>query len=429
MRPASTLSRRSWLRNSLLSAGGALLLPGAKEKLLSDREDLVAQLARLDPEDESYWNFVKKHFTFDLGLTYFNNASLGATPDMVHSATNEFRKTLDAYPSKYMWGDWDDEKENVRNKIAELMHVSPEEIALTHNTTEGMNLIASSLELQAGDEVIVGNHEHHTAYIPWVYYQERKGVKLVRPTLPLIPADKEELVDVYRKAITPKTKVISIVHITNTNGMILPVKEICAMAKERGILVGVDGAQSMAMIDFDLDDLGCDFYAASGHKWLFSPKGMGVFYARRSAQSHLKPLIVCRSLREESIRRLENYNTRNLPELLGMGMAVDYHQLIGVKRREERIYALKHYFLSKIASEKQFVLKTPTKDDMSAGILNVEVLGKRVFEVKDQLFNQYGIDCRPMSSHQLNGLRISLSIYNTLSDIDYLADAMKYIAE
>ena len=135
----------------------------------------------------------------------------------------------------------------------------------------------------------------------------------------------EEVVDVYRKAITTKTKVISMCHIVNTNGMILPVKEVSELAHEKGILVAVDGAQSAGMFTIDLKDLGCDFYTTSSHKWLFSPKGVGIFYAKQESQEHLKPLMVARGYQDKSIRRLENYNTRNLPVVLGLGASIDFH--------------------------------------------------------------------------------------------------------
>jgi selenocysteine lyase/cysteine desulfurase len=164
-----------------------------------------------------------------------------------------------------------------------MLGASAEEIALIHNTTEGMNLVAASLDLKPGDEVIVADHEHYSGTIPWQYWQEPKGVRLVRPTLPILPSGTGEIVDVYRRAITPRTKVISMCHVVNTNGMILPVQEVAEMARPHGILVAVDGAQAPGMINVDLHDLGCDFYAASAHKWLFSPKGVGIFYARQES--------------------------------------------------------------------------------------------------------------------------------------------------
>jgi selenocysteine lyase/cysteine desulfurase len=167
----------------------------------------------------------------------------------------------------------------------------------------GAALLAAT-DLESGDEIIVADHEHPSGTIPWQYRQEPKGVRLVRPTLPILPSGPGEIVEVYRKAISPRTRVISMCHVVNTNGMILPVKEVSAMARQRGILVAVDGAQAPGMIDVDLDDLGCDFYAASAHKWLLSPKGVGIFYARQESQAMLKPLIVARGWEDTTIRRL-----------------------------------------------------------------------------------------------------------------------------
>jgi selenocysteine lyase/cysteine desulfurase len=218
-------------------------------------------------------------------------------------------------------------------------------------------------------------------------------------------------------------------HIVNTNGMILPVKVVSTMARERGILVAVDGAQAPGMINVDLHDLGCDYYAASAHKWLVSPKGVGIFYARSESQKHLKPLIVCRGWEDESIRRLENYNTRNLPEVLGLGVAFDFQNLIGPDRRQTRIYELKRYLREKIADDPAFAIKTPANDALSAGITTVELVGHGVLEVAKTLRELHQVDCRPMFTHGLNGLRISLSVFNSESQVDLLVTAIRELAE
>ncbi len=377
---------------------------------------------------EAYWDLVKSQFNLAEGLHYFNNASLGASSTHIQQATNTFRNLLDGFPSKYMWGGWEDEKEEVRRKVANLFSVSPEEIALTHNTTEGMNLIARSFDLNPGDEVILADHEHASGTIPWEVWQETKGITLVRPELPILPKTVSDLVEVYEKAITPKTKVISMCHIVNTNGMVLPVKQVSKMAHEKGILVAVDGAQSAGMFTIDLRDLNCDFYTASSHKWLFSPKGVGIFYAKKESQDFLKPLIVARGHTDTSIRRLENYNTRNLPEVLGLGASIDFHHIIGGERIHQRTFELKKYFRSKLEGDSRFTIKTPALDDLSGAIQVVEVNGQDVKDVKEQLWDRYGIDCRPMSSKGLNALRLSFAIYITKKDIDYLVAALKALA-
>ena len=210
--------------------------------------------------------------------------------------------------------------------------------------------------------------------------------------------------------------------------MILPVKEVSKIAHEKGILVGVDGAQSAGMYTINLKDLDCDFYTASSHKWLFSPKGVGVFYAKEGSQKYLKPLMVARGHRDNSIRRLENYNTRNLAEVLGLGASVDFHNAIGAARIHKRTFELKEYFRSKIQNDSRFAIKSPALNELSGAIQVVEVKGKNVKTVKEGLWDSYGIDCRPMSSHGLNAVRLSFAIYITKNDIDYLVKALQEIA-
>ncbi|MEM9261147.1 MAG: aminotransferase class V-fold PLP-dependent enzyme, partial [Bacteroidota bacterium] len=394
---------------------------------LRNWENELVHRLHSNKDDEPYWELVKSQFVLAEGLRYFNNGSLGTCPEYVVKATEKFRRTLDGFPSKYMWGGWADQKEAVRAKAAKMLGVSTETIALIHNTTEGMNLIASSMDFQEGEEILLSNHEHTSARIPWKHWQESKGVTLKTVDLPLLPESKEEIVDHFRQAITPKTRLISIVHVTNTNGMRLPVKEISTMAHEHNVLVAVDGAQSMAMFGIDLVDLGCDYFTSSSHKWLFSPKGMGIFYAGLEAQKILKPLIVCRGYDDHSIRRFENYNTRNLPELLGLGAALDFRALIGQEKIERRVYALKHYFREQLARDDRFVLYTPAEDDLSAGIQTVGKKGVSARSLREQLTDDYQIDCRPMSSHGIDGVRISLAIFITKADIDYLVAALKAV--
>lgn len=423
--------RRKFLKAVGIASMGVMATPAevwaqANAPLQSILIDFAKQKAN---SDENYWKGIQSQFSFADGLTYFNNGSLGACPIPIREATMQFRNTLDDFPSKYMWGGWNTEKENTRKKVADLFSVSEEEIALIHNTTEGMNLIARSMDLQPGDEVILGDHEHSSATSPWKVWQEDKGIRIIRPVLPMLPKNIEEIVDVYRKAITPKTKVISICHLVNTNGMILPVKEVSQMAHEKGILVAVDGAQGAGMFNVDLADLACDFYTVSAHKWLFSPKGIGIFYAKKESQALLKPLMVARGYTDTSIRRLENYNTRNLPELLGLGAALDYRAAIGNQKIHDRTFELKHYFRNQVDKHSKLYLKTPVSDNLSAGIQIVEVVGKNVKEVKDLLFDNYGIDCRAMSGFGLNAARFSLAIFISKKQIDTLVNALKEITD
>jgi selenocysteine lyase/cysteine desulfurase len=421
-------NRRTFLKQVLTGiAGSSLLLETTKEHLLGKAVKRGPNL-KYESNSEHYWELVKKSFSIQKGLFYFNNASLGPSPELVRDATEQFRRTLDSFPSKYMWGGWQKDKEAVRDKIALMLGVSSEEIALIHNTTEGMNIIASSMKLKPGDEVILADHEHPSGTIPWKYWQETKGIKLVRPVLPILPRSPDEITNIYKQAITNKTRVISMCHMVNTNGMILPVKDVSQIAHERGILVAVDGAQAAGMMNIDLKSLDCDFYAASSHKWIFSPKGMGIFYARKDSQKLINPLIVAHGYEDQSIRRFENYNTRNLPELLGLGTAIDFLNLVGMETIEKRVYQLKHYFREQVQSRPYLNIMTPQPDTLSAGISTVEVLGRNVKEIRNSLLEKYRIDCRPMDIFGLNGLRISLSIYNTKKDIDYLMQALDHIA-
>lgn len=414
------MNRRAAIKKSILGAGAIAFHTYYREI----KDTALPDLPAYDKASDKYWRLVKEQFKFTEGLTYFNNASLGATPLSVIDKTHAFRNLLHQYPSKYMWGGWKDEKEQVRDKVATLIGADPDEVALTHNTTEGMNVIASSLQLEEGDEVILGNHEHFTARIPWKYYQERKGIKLVKVELPLVPESKQELIDVYENAITDKTRVISVVHMTNTNGMILPIKEITKIAHKKEILVAVDGAQSLASFPINLHDIGCDYYAASAHKWLFSPKGMGVLYCRKETEQQLQPLIANHKWNDKTMRRVEDYNTRNLPELLGLGVAVDFHNAIGAEAIMERMQVLRNYFLEEVDKIPTLTLHTPRNPKLSQQIIAVERSGEMFYKFKKRLERDHQIGVRSMGSHDIGGIRISLAIFNLEEDIERLVEAM-----
>ncbi|PKP32334.1 MAG: aminotransferase [Bacteroidetes bacterium HGW-Bacteroidetes-17] len=422
------IKRRNFLKASITGFAGAAMFSAFGKNVSSLPFDNLSAFLSSENNDENYWEQIKEQFPFAEGLKYFNNGSLGPSPLIVREASCNFRTTLDEFPSKYMWGGWKEEVEKVRSQSAELLSVSPEEIALIHNTTEGFNMLAKSFDLKAGDEIILADHEHTSVTIPWQVWQESKGIKLVQIVLPILPDSVEEIVEMYRKAITPKTKIISICHLLNTNGMILPIKELSEMAHQKGIYVAVDGAQAAGMFDINLKDLGCDYYAASTHKWLFSPKEIGIFYARKESQHLLKPLIVANGHKDLTIRRLENYNTRNLPDVLGLGTAIEFHNSIGREKIEKRSYELKAYLREKIGDNPKFKFKSPANDELSAAIQTLEIVGKDVNLVKAQLFENYGIDTRPMTGFGLNGLRISLAIYITKHDIDDLVDSLEEIA-
>ncbi|MBZ5495703.1 MAG: aminotransferase class V-fold PLP-dependent enzyme [Acidobacteriia bacterium] len=418
------VDRRDFARQAFSGiAGSAFLTAAARHRLLAQAGSQISDLSSREG-GEPYWELVRSQFPLLQGLYYFNNGSLGPSPSLVIDATEKFRRTLDGFPSKYMWGGWNSDKEGVRAKAAALLGAAPDEIALIHNTTEGMNVVASSIDLKPGDEVILADHEHASGTVCWQYWQEPKGVKLIRPKLPILPASPAEIVEVYRQALSPRTRVISMCHVINTNGMILPVREVSELAHARGILVAVDGAQSAGMFCFDVKQLGCDFYAASAHKWLYAPKGVGIFYAKRDAQKYIRPLIVAAGWEDKSVKRFENYNTRNLPEVLGLGTALDFRNLIDAGRIEGRIRELKQYFRERLSGKPYYKFKTPAPDSLSAGITTVEVEGSKVTELGQKLTARQ-IDCRAMTEFGLNGLRISLTIYNTKSDVDHLVQSLE----
>jgi selenocysteine lyase/cysteine desulfurase len=420
----NSVNRRQFLRRTFSGIAATSLLSA------SDKTSLLASVKSLPVDGDShFWGAIKAHFSLRPDLTYLNNASLGPSSEIVIDANEKYRRLLDGFPSKYMWEDWWDDKERVRSKAAALINASADEVTLNHNTTEGLNLVAHSLQLQPGDEVIIGDHEHHTGSYPFRHFLEARGAKIVTPVLPIMPESAGDILDVYTKAITSKTRAILVCHMVNTNGMILPIRELCEIAHKRDIVVTVDAAQTVGMIKVDVKELGCDFMATSAHKWLHGPKGTGLFYAKAERLAMLTPLIVCKQYFEDkTARRFESYNTRNLPEVLALGDAIDFHNFIGTEKKESRIRELKGYLGAGIAERPFLRLKTPADDNLSAGITVAEVVGQNITEITQHLEQVSGIIVRPMEGHGLNAMRISTAIFNTKTEINSLFSALDEIA-
>ncbi len=366
----------------------------------------------------------KDRYMVDPAVTYFNHGSIGTVPRTVHEAHIAYLRLMETNPWFYMWsGEWDEPREIVRAKVATLLSCQISEVAITHNTTEGFNVLAAGLPLGVGDEVLFSSINHPGASVCWEHHGATRGYSVKRFDFPwdrVMEMTTDELLGRYEEQITPRTRVLVVPHVDNTVGLRHPMSELARMAKSNGVeFVAVDGAQTLGMLDIEVGDSGVDFFSASPHKWLQAPKGLGVLYLSNDVQQHLSPMWVTwgQARWPDSARRFEDYGTRNLAELLTLGNAIDFQVAIGQETKDAHYASLRNRFMQEVAGSNEFTWRSPTDSGLSASLYALEVNGMRANAFATQMFREHGFVMRAFATDQLNTVRISPNVANTEEDI------------
>lgn len=427
------LSRRCFMMRGIAAAGGAAALSIAGWGGPYVRDALARAGTPEGPHDEAYWQAIRAQFPFDPGLSYLNNGGLGAPPQPVVDAVVNGYRRLSANPS-INEGELEDYiYDTVRPGLAKLVGADADEIALTRNATEGLNLIANGIEMNPGDEVLTTTHEHPAGLEPWLLKSQRYGIVVRQIRLPSPPDSVDQVVELFREGMNSRTKVLFFCHITRGPGLLYPVKELCALARERGIVSAVDAAQSVGMMDVNIHDMGCDLLANSLHKWLLAPIGSGLVYVRKDVQKRIFPLFAGSGpwdIVESGSDRYEAIGTHEVPVRAGIGAALDYINGIGIKNIEARNRMLSDYLRSKAAAIPGIRLLTSTSHDLSSpGITTIEVNGWSARELRGALQKRYNITASSDNRDGNNGVRISTHFYNTTQEIDRALEAIKELMQ
>ena len=417
------LNRRTFFRQAL---GSFLFLGGWRSH--GTGASLPAYSAQTSRQDARFWSMVRKLFPLSEDRIYFNAGGLGPTPYPVLEAMDALRQKLEAIGET-----GHHYHEPVRRKVAHFLGADPEEIAFTRNATEGMNFIARGIPLQRGDEIVTTTHEHPGGAMPWLALAREKDlqIRLFEPD-----NDPEIFMANLKRAVTPKTRVLMFSHVTCTLGTVFKAREICAWAKARRMISVIDGAQAIGQIPVQLTDIGCDFYTASGHKWLLGPKETGIVYISKSARPDFQPSFVgaysdqryslddlALEFRRDAI--VNEYGTRDAAKVWGLGAAIDFIQSLGQRTYFRRIQHLSGVLKSSLQSLHGVELLTPLTKEQSAGIVTFRLIGRDYRDVSRQLMQQYRIRVRNVSEHQINAIRVSLHIYNSEKEINRLINALE----
>lgn len=427
------VTRRGFLRgfSGGVVATGALAGSGANLRAWGTGQVIaptlaVGSLKPSGPLDEKYWWKVRSQFNILDGMTFMNNGTEGPVPRVVLEANERFFREIAENPSNNYRRE---EVDQVRALVAGFMGADAGEIALTRSTTEGMNIFTHGLDLKAGDEVVYCNHEHGGGIGCITTLARRVGIKPVVIEIPSPPQSADQIVGLYEKAITPRTRFIMVSHMTYVTGLITPIKELADLAHRRGLLISVDGAHPLGMIDLDMRALGVDHYAAAGQKWLMCGTGTGVCYIKRDVQDRVWPLMGPPGEPKDGAKKYEAFGQRDVPSVLGMTAAVEMQNAIGKGHIEARVRSLSARFRTGLKAIPGVKLWTSEDPAFAAGLTLFSVRDIPMANVQQAILARDRIYIRTMTTGSLNACRAATHIYNMPDEVDQLLASIRHVSE
>jgi selenocysteine lyase/cysteine desulfurase len=411
------------------AVGAAALAPMLSGRGLAVAEELTrhgsasSDVAR----DEDFWFEVQQAFTVDRSLINLNNGGVSPAPTVVQAAMKRHLDYSNTAPTYAMWRVLEPQREGVRQRLARYFACDTEEIALTRNSSESLQTCQFGFDLQPGDEVLTTNQDYPRMINTFLQRERREGIKLVRFSIPVPCEDPAEIVRRFEQHITPRTRLILMCHIINLTGQILPVKRVVGMARERGVPVIVDGAHSFAHWPFSRDDLDCDYYAASLHKWLFAPHGTGLLYVKRDKIADLWPLMAAAEEQSDDIRKFEEIGTHPAANYLAIGEALTFHEGLGPDRKAARLRLLRDYWAERLLQHDRTRLHTSLSPEFSCGIATVQLEGIDSVELNAHLWKEHRIITTAIKHDEFEGIRVSPSVYTTPDELDRFCDAVETV--
>lgn len=378
-------------------------------------------------KNEPYWWEVQQAFTVDRSLIHLNNGGVCPAPAVVQHALHAHQEAAYKTPFYAYRGALRPQVEHVRGRLARMFGCDAEEVALTRNTSEGMEICQLGFDLKRGEEVLTTDHDYPRMLNTWHQRVRREGIVLKQVELPVPAEDPAAIVARFEEQITPRTRLIMLCHMVDVTGQILPVKAVTDMAHRYGIPVLVDGAQTFGQVDFTYADLGCDYFATSLHKWLMGPQGTGMLFVRKDRIPSLWPLMPADPKLDNDIRKFEDIGTQSIASLLAVAEALTFHQGIGAARKEARLRYLTDYWLQPLARYDRVRLHTSRKRDCACTLNTLEVDGIDSVALRDYLWNIHRIRVRPIKHPAVTGIRVSPSLYTTLNELDRFIEVMESI--
>jgi selenocysteine lyase/cysteine desulfurase len=379
---------------------------------------------------ETFWQLLKQQFPLEEGLLYLNAANVCPASRPVLDRYAALLRDFQANPSFQNRDKYRGLRESVRSKVAALLGVSADEVALTRNTSEGSNLIVRGIDLKPGDEVVITDHNHPSNNDSWKLRARREGL-IIKSVPVAVPAQSlDDLVAGIEKAVTPRTRVIAITHLTSTTGIRYPVRPIAELARRRDIFLHVDGAQTFGACHVDLRDLGCDSYTASAHKWPMGPLEAGILYVRAERIGQLWPAIVSANWSStlQGARTFEAVGQQDDPRVAALEAAVDLLNLVGIRQVDARVQALASRAKQALGELPNVELRTNLEPKLSGGVVKFRLRNIPTPQAYELLWKRHRMAIAMTPSGDSEGLRFSPHVYNTFEDIDCAVAAVRELA-
>jgi isopenicillin-N epimerase len=418
----------SWPAAAL--AAGAALSPAWSRRARAAEPVDDAHGMRQPPPDrrgENFWFQVSQAFTVDRSIINLNNGGVSPSPAIVQDSMKRHLDYSNTAPPYAMWKVLEPQREAVRGQLARLFGADPEEIAITRNASEGLQTCQFGLDLKPGDEVLTTTQDYPRMLTTFRQRARREGIVLRQFALPIPCEDADRIVALFQQHITPRTRLILASHIINITGQVLPVKAIAAMARARGIPVIIDGAHALAHLDFSLDQLECDYYATSLHKWLFAPHGTGLLYVRREKITSLWPLLAAEAKLDDDIRKFEEIGTHPAANALAIAEAVTFHRGIGAARKHDRLIQLRDHWADRLLTHERVRLHSARKPGFGSGLATFEVDGIDPIALNDWLWEKHRILTTAIKHDEFQGIRVTPSVYTTFDELDRFVEAVEHV--
>ena len=411
-------------RRFIKSLGALSFSPLISASELSDFKPISKNLPVINNEDE-LWKTVRSHYTLKDEHINLESGYYNIIPDPILDHFINHVRHVNIEGSYYMRKALNKNKDRVTSELANLVGSTPDQIAITRNATESLDLVISGFPWKKGDEAIYAKQDYGTMKEMFEQISERYGVVNKIISVPNHPKNDEEIVSLYESQITNKTKLIMVCHMINITGQILPIKKICEMAHSYGVEVMVDGAHCVGHFDFAIDDFNCDYYGSSLHKWLATPLGAGLLYVNKNKTHRIWPLLANGNTDKSDIKRLNHIGTHPVHTDLAISNSIDYIKWIGMERKENRMRFLQRYWSDQLRNIKNVVVNTPIDMQRSCGIGNVGLTNMSPSKMENILFDKYNIFTVAIDYANVKGCRISPNIFTTTEELDIFVKAVK----
>ena len=418
-------------RNFLRSIGGvtaasalASISEGGVERVFAATRAVTDSPGKL-AEDESFWREIQQSFSVDRSIINLNNGGVSPSPRVVQDALARQLAYSNEAPVYTMWRILEPQIEAVRQRLAASFGCDAEEMAITRNASEALEICIFGLDLKPGDEVLTTNQDYPRMLTAWRQRERRERIKLNLISFPVPPPSLDDLVTRFEKAITPRTRVIQLCHITNLTSQIFPVKRICQLGRDRGIEVIVDGAHAFAHFPFKHADLDCDYYGTSLHKWLLAPHGTGFLYVRKSKIGKLWPLMAADKKQDDDIRKFEEIGTHPAANHNAIAEAVTFYEGIGPDRKAARLRFLKNRWARRLEAQKGVRVLTPYDPQQSCGLALFSIEGMDHGKLGANLWDRHRFLVTPLEHEEFKGVRVTPNVYTTIGEIDLFCEAVE----